>query len=156
MEQLTGNSENTTQNTQNSAKETHNEGSNLVNRLVDVEPIEGSPFTLVKDRSGYDEITGRGNKMFIAVGSHRVTEVYETEDEAMDQFIEQPWNMTVTLITIVLEKLLELKEINKRIKENGDMILAPNFETKDKLDDHMKPGWDVKLTEEEKQREQII
>lgn len=123
MEQQIGNSENTTQNTQDYANETHNNGSNSANRLIDIEPIEGSPFTLIKDRTGYDPLTDEGNKIFIAVGNHRITEAYETEEEAMEQFIIQPWNITVTLITIVMEKLLELKELNKKMKEADERAL---------------------------------
>lgn len=123
MEQQIGNSENTTQNTQDYANETHNNGSNSANRLIDIEPIEGSPFTLIKDRTGYDPLTDEGNKIFIAVGNHRITETYETEEEAMEQFIIQPWNITVTLITIVMEKLLELKELNKKMKEADERAL---------------------------------
>lgn len=117
MEQQTGNSENTTPNSQDSANETLNNGSSSANRLIDIEPIEGSPFTIVKDRTEYNEETGKGNKIFLAVGNHRITEPYETEDEAMEQFIIQPWNITVTLITIVMEKLIELKELNNKMKE---------------------------------------
>lgn len=131
MEKQTSYTENITPNTQDSANETHSKGSSLVN----IEPIEGSPFTLITDRTQYNEETDKGNRCFIAVGNHRITEAYETEEEAMEQFVIQPWNMTVTLITIVMEKLIELKELNKKYETAVHIEATPDKEIKEVLQD---------------------
>lgn len=76
-------------NIQNSAQETHNSESPLIIH----EPIENTPFTICgNEEKGY----------FIRMGSYRLTEYYNTIENAKNHLEIRKWDITVTIIAAIL------------------------------------------------------
>lgn len=80
-------------NTQNSIEETHNKNY----PLVEMEKIEGTPFTLIHQEQ----------KWFIVMGDHRVTEPTETKQQCLEKLEKEKWLLTMHIAIIAVQKTLE-------------------------------------------------
>lgn len=70
---------------------TDNSPSNLINQ----EPVENTPFTLITTEEG----------SFCAMGLYRITEVYNRKDHAILAATSLTWNNIVTVMMIISEKM---------------------------------------------------
>lgn len=74
--------------------------------LITHEQIPGTPFT----------ITGNQDKgYFLRLGDYRITEAYQTKQDAADQLTIEQWNIIVKVLSIVMEKILSKN--TEQIKE---------------------------------------
>lgn len=71
------------------------------NELINREPIEGTPFQLIKLENGF----------FLTMGNYRITEIYNTKEETLELINTQKLNW-YTLLTIINTMI----EYNKKIK----------------------------------------
>lgn len=86
-------------NTQLNAKETHKE--NYGNKIIERIPVENTPFTaLYVQEQGW----------FLALGIHRVTELCETKEQAVDMLRIKMWDIVGALALI----LIDFKEKQKQ------------------------------------------
>lgn len=115
MQQQTSGKEDATLNTQSNVNETPNKDSSLVK----VEPLTGSPFSMITDRTEQDPLTHTGEKYFIALGNQRITEKYDTQEEALDVMVTEAWNITIILIIDVLKKWEEMKNKDKSVVQQA-------------------------------------
>lgn len=91
--------------TQNGLKQ--NDTSNTTGNKAsyfEAEPIPNTPF--IKVRTGKNEYSG-------AVGKHRVTEFYNTEQELMDKINQKDWMLITSLIGAMINNDQEIKELFK-------------------------------------------
>lgn len=95
-------------NTQSNAEETPNNNSTLVDRI----PIENTPFKIIKHEDKY----------FIGFGKYRLTEDFNTADDAEDQLYINLWN-------IVLRMVIAMIHIDKE-KPIDEYIHNENLSTK--------------------------
>lgn len=58
-----------------------------------VTPIDNGPFSVVS----------KSGKSFMAFGKYRITEMYETEDEACKAMEKDFWYVLLNLITLIVE-----------------------------------------------------
>lgn len=73
------------------ADSTDNSQSSLINQ----EPIENTPFTLITTDEG----------SFCAMGLYRITEIYPSKDEAISKATSLTWNNLITVMMIIAEKM---------------------------------------------------
>lgn len=93
-------------NAQSNTENNHN--SNYGNEeIINRKQLEGTPFQL---------ITQQG-KTFVVIGINKITPDFDTEQEAMNYIDENHWNITGTIVTIIVEAILA-----KRTKEMGEAI----------------------------------
>lgn len=72
-------------------------------KLIEREPIENSPFTLIKNEK---------EEYFIVMGNYRITEIHNSKEEAITYLMRNTYNVILTMITIVHEKLKEMENNN--------------------------------------------
>lgn len=96
-------------NTQENAEETNKENSSLIVR----EQIPNTPFYIIKNLE---------NKWFLVMGDHRITELKETKEEALDELENNKWFITMSMAAIVLEKMLAEKKYWKKEPLNKVVI----------------------------------
>lgn len=77
------------------------------NNLVERKPIEGTPFTIIKQIMDNDKPV-----YFLVMGDHRLTEPTQTEEQTLDKILTEHWKIITTVVAIIVEKTLELKKIN--------------------------------------------
>jgi len=86
-----------------SAVNTLNEANNTTRKeateLVQKQPIEGTPFVLVR----------KEDKFFLVMGKYRVSPVLESEQDAKDYVFTNTWNLIATVAGIVAEETLQYK-----------------------------------------------
>lgn len=82
-------------------KNGYNETSSLVSRR----PIEGTPFTMIRQTMDNDK-----NQYFIIMGDHRLTEPSNTEEFQLQLLTLDKWKIIVNVIAVVVEKTLQLKQ----------------------------------------------
>lgn len=87
--------------TLNTTNETPGNNSNLVER----KPIEGTPFTIIKQTMDNDKPL-----YFLVMGDHRLTEPTRTEEETLEKIITEHWKIITTVVAIIVEKTLEIKK----------------------------------------------
>ncbi|AXH73565.1 MAG: hypothetical protein [Microviridae sp.] len=87
---------------QSNTSENIEKNQNKANFSDITEQIKGTPFTMI----------GREGKYCLTVGMNRVTETFETEEEALNQLTTQFWNILTNLIIIVQKNYEELKKNN--------------------------------------------
>lgn len=106
MLQQTGEKDEQKSNTSNSSEETHKQESNSR-----IRKIENTPFSIIETDN---------SKYFLAMGAYRLTEEYNTEDEALEYTVANFWNLAVTVISVITEMTLakQKEEDTKRKKEN--------------------------------------
>lgn len=75
--------------------------------LYDVEKLGNTPFALIKQE----------NKYFLVLGNNRVTEKYETREEAIEQLEVSKWDLILHLAIVVTERILETREQEKEVLE---------------------------------------
>jgi hypothetical protein len=63
--------------------------------LINQEPVENTPFTLITTDEG----------SFCAMGLYRITEIYPSKDEAISKATSLTWNNLVTVMMIIAEKM---------------------------------------------------
>lgn len=68
---------------------------NSQSSLINQEPIENTPFTLITTDEG----------SFCAMGLYRITEIYPTKNEAISKATSITWNNLVTVMMIIAEKM---------------------------------------------------
>lgn len=69
--------------------------------LQEVKRIEGTPFDIVRREEGY----------FLTMGSYRLTNPMETEEEIYKYMDGEKWNLIMQMIVIVHKKSKEISEI---------------------------------------------
>lgn len=87
MSQLTETNLQDTLSTQQNAEE--------ASSLASYDKIEGTPFTVV----------GLNGKYFLAMGNHRLTEVFDSSEEAAEQLSKNMWEIVMQIVVIVAEAL---------------------------------------------------
>lgn len=100
MQKSTNNKQEELLNTQLNAEETHKENSSL----FDSEPVVNTPFTMVTTETG----------TFLTMGNYRITEPYQTKEEAKDQ-LNNIWDIMLKLAIIVAQT--EIKTREKTLEE---------------------------------------
>lgn len=85
-------------NTQLSAEETHKENSTLVKH----EKIGKSPLTIVH----------QNDKWFIVLGNERLTEFFNTKEEALDELTYNSWTIVMHIAIIMTQKVLDFRKGN--------------------------------------------
>jgi hypothetical protein len=68
---------------------------NSPSSLINQEPVENTPFTLITTNEG----------SFCAMGLYRITEIYPSKDEAISKATSLTWNNLVTVMMIIAEKM---------------------------------------------------
>lgn len=68
---------------------------NSPSSLINQEPVENTPFTLITTDEG----------SFCAMGLYRITEIYPSKDEAISKATSLTWNNLVTVMMIIAEKM---------------------------------------------------
>lgn len=76
--------------------------------LIKRTEVHDSPFTII----------GIDGKYFGSMGKYRITESYDTEDEAYGVTEKITWNRIVQVIAIMLDKQEELANFLKEQEEN--------------------------------------
>lgn len=74
--------------------------------IIERDPVEGTPFTI---------ITKEG-KSFVTLGNTKLTQDYETKEEALDRVQNEDWYFKCAVISAITEVTIE--ELNKRINKN--------------------------------------
>lgn len=96
-------------NTQTNVEENQNkENSTLIVR----ERIPNTPFYIIRNLE---------NQWFIVMGDHRITELKETKEEALDELEDNRWFITMSIAAIVLEKMLAEKKYWKETELDKDI-----------------------------------
>lgn len=67
-----------------------------------IEPITGTPFAMIKNEEGY----------FMVLGNTRITESYETQEEAFAITESDMWSMVARVASIIAENIV--KEVLKK------------------------------------------
>lgn len=67
--------------------------------MIEREPIEGTPFTLIKQNEKY----------FTVMGDYRITETTKTVSEQMEALEKNKWLNILTMIGIAIEKHEQMK-----------------------------------------------
>lgn len=80
-------------------------------QIIEREPIEGTPFTL---------ITTQG-KSFGVLGKYALTEKYDTKEEVLDYMDKNFWNLVITVSTLTAEQAWEIKA-NQAIEEYRKIV----------------------------------
>jgi hypothetical protein len=74
------------------------------NYLTEFKNIENTPFTIVKDETGY----------YGVIGNHRITEeAYESEEECTKEVIDINWNRLIQVIWAVTEKFTKIETLKE-------------------------------------------
>ena len=80
------------------------ESSNTTDKQVSTfKPLEGTPFTLVTDE----------NKVYGVMGKYRLTEGFESEEEAEEQVKAITWNRLVQVFSIMINEQDKIKLLNE-------------------------------------------
>lgn len=69
---------------------------NSSNKLIDREPLEGTPFTIIKDEEGW----------MLVMGKYALTTKKETREELTTYIQEEMWNTIVKITVIIIETIL--------------------------------------------------
>lgn len=62
-------------------------------QLIEREPLEGTPFTLIT----------REKKSFIAFGRYKISEEYDSKELALGSLTNDFWNILLNVIQIILD-----------------------------------------------------
>lgn len=68
-------------------------------QLRQIKEIKGTPFNMVKQESGYT----------ITFADYKVSEEYETEEEALELIAEKNWKLISTLVIAIVDKYNKLE-----------------------------------------------
>lgn len=68
--------------------------SKLNSEIIKFDEIKDSPFTIVQTKEGY----------FGAMANHRLTEFYDTKQEAKTNTLKITWNRIIQVMAIIAEK----------------------------------------------------
>ena len=63
------------------------------------ERVDGTPFALIKDESGW----------FIAFGRYRASDHYLTKEQAKKDIKQKDWDLILTTVSIMIEEITNLK-----------------------------------------------
>lgn len=88
-------------NTQTSGNANQSKENYSNTQLVSTKQIKNSPFYIIE----YD------NKFFIGIANKRISELMDSEDEAMQYYNENQWMMTVSLIMHIIDTTIAKKII---------------------------------------------
>lgn len=66
-------------------------------QLIEHTGVEGTPFTAVTDSDG----------TFITLGRYKLTERFDTVENAMQNMEENKWTQILNIVAIVQEKIIE-------------------------------------------------
>lgn len=97
-------------NTQENAENPGKENSSLIER----EQVPKTPFWVIN----------QNEKWFLIMGENRITDLFNTKEEALDELKNNQWFITISIAAIVLEKMLAQQKFLK--KEN---IKIPTINT---------------------------
>lgn len=89
-------------NTQLNVEETHKQNSSLIRRTH----LEKTPFTLIEKEEGQN---------FITFGRHRLTQIHDTPEKAIDELETNFWEIIANLIIVLIE-MREQELINEITK----------------------------------------
>lgn len=78
-------------------------------KLVDVKPIEDTPFAVIKYEDEY----------FLAMGNYRISEKFKTFEEAENDIKDVSWNRLVSVMEIVFRTILSVKDSEIINNEKG-------------------------------------
>lgn len=89
--------QNAPSNTQQNAENNHN--------LNSFEPIENTPFTLIKKEENY----------FLTMGDYRITEPTDTKEKTMEKLEKEKWMIIFSIIAVIVEKMstMQIKELKQ-------------------------------------------
>ena len=80
------------------------ESSNTTDKQVSTfKPLEGTPFTLVSDEG----------KVFGIMGKYRLTECFESEEEAEKEVKKITWDRLIQVISIMINEQDKIKNLNE-------------------------------------------
>ena len=81
------------------------ESSNTTDKQVSTfKPLEGTPFTLVSD----------GGRVYGVMGKYRLTEGFESEQEAEAQVKAFTWDRLVQVFSIMISEQDKIKQLNDK------------------------------------------
>jgi hypothetical protein len=92
----------------NTQEESSNTTDNQNYSNIEFRALEGTPFTMVKDEKGY----------YGVIGTHRVTELYENEEECITEVTAITWDRLIQVIWAVVDKFTKVN-INEKLENNG-------------------------------------
>lgn len=80
------------------------ESSNTTDKQVSTfKPLQGTPFTLVSDEG----------KVYGVMGKYRLTEAFESEEEAEIQVKAITWDRLVQVFSIMINEQEKIKQLNE-------------------------------------------
>lgn len=84
-----------------SAENNHKQNSTL----VDIKPVEGTPFAIVSQEE----------KHFLVMGDHKLTPDLNSTDEVQEYFQHNHWLILTNVVIILIKRHQELAEMVKQI-----------------------------------------
>ena len=76
------------------ANETHKQASSDERQLIEIVPIEGTPFTAVR----------HDDKWFLALGKYRLTEVLKSQEQCIEESKDASWFRIMQIIKLMIEE----------------------------------------------------
>lgn len=99
----------TQENTETSAKKIINSKSN--SKIIDQQPIEGTPFLAVK----------YGDQYFLALGKYRLTEPLPSLEACIEETKDTSWMRLLQIMRVVAEEFYKEKNENKNNNSNSNI-----------------------------------
>lgn len=81
-------------------------------KLIEVTPIEETPFAVLKHE----------DKFYLVMGNYRLTSACKTFEEAKEQAEDASWNRILQVIVIALENSKNIVDLEQKVKELENKI----------------------------------
>lgn len=98
------------------------ENNSTYGKMLNVIQIEGTPFTMVTI-----ETNGKPENTFLSIGTSRITKLM-LPAQARKLVKDKDWNITVSLITIVTERVMEQIKLEDRARNENTNQTKISFE----------------------------
>lgn len=84
--------------------------------LSSFEPIENTPFTLIKKATDHDPLTDDQDYIyFLTMGDYRITEPTDTKEKTMEKLEKEKWMIIFSIIAVIVEKMsnMQIKDLKQ-------------------------------------------
>lgn len=94
-------------NTQNSTEETNTNRPNYSEGHYTFDRVEKTPFYIIGDETrGYTLVSG----------TYQLCEYMDTKEEVIEYFNNHPWEITITLVTMIIHMTAQIKEHESKLQ----------------------------------------